>query len=208
MIETHDCTFPQCGRPAHARGLCATHYRQRREGKPLTASVKKTLRNRIVPAGSDFRLEFLSVDADVLGSTLISSCDVARVAATRWHPGRGGYVIESRTHKSLAGFILSADLVDHVNGDIRDNRRENLRAVTPQQNAENRRPSRNNPLGFRNVIRRPDGRYSVRLMKRGKLYHGGRIFDNLGDAANAARALRARVYTHAVEARCTRTDPP
>ena len=30
------CEFPDCGRPARAKGLCASHYSQRRQGKELT----------------------------------------------------------------------------------------------------------------------------------------------------------------------------
>ena len=31
------CAFPDCGRPAYAKGFCQTHHRQKRSGRPMTA---------------------------------------------------------------------------------------------------------------------------------------------------------------------------
>jgi hypothetical protein len=46
--------------------------------------------------------------------------------------------------------------VDHINGDIHDNRLENLRVVTPRQNAWNRKTASN-------IFKRHNNTYQVRL---------------------------------------------
>tara|TARA_R110000744_G_C19135209_1_gene537524 strand:- start:121 stop:654 length:534 start_codon:yes stop_codon:yes gene_type:complete len=44
-----------------------------------------------------------------------------------------------------------AKFIDHINGDRQDNRIENLREVTPSQNAQNRALSANNTSGVKGV---------------------------------------------------------
>lgn len=48
--------------------------------------------------------------------------------------------------------------VDHINHDVFDNRKENLRLVNNQQNCFNRRST--NPLGYKGVFQRKEKRYS------------------------------------------------
>lgn len=50
----------------------------------------------------------------------------------------------------MCGQIPSGKIIDHVNGDPTDNRIENLRLATYQQNAHNRRPDFNG-IGFKGV---------------------------------------------------------
>lgn len=81
---------------------------------------------------------------------LIDASDAERVGAMRWYlnPGRHtnyarsdkGRLVRSRIY--MHRFILAAPrgvFVDHINGNGLDNRRENLRLVTPSQNGHNRR---------------------------------------------------------------------
>lgn len=54
-------------------------------------------------------------------------------------------------------------VVDHINGDTTDNRIENLREATHQQNAVNRERSVSNTSGYTNIKRTANGRYSVKV---------------------------------------------
>jgi len=75
---------------------------------------------------------------------------------------------------------------DHVNGDKLDNRRANLRAVTPAKNAQNRkRPDCRNTSGHRGVTRRRRGGWRAQITVAGR----GRA---LGDYATLAEAVAAR----------------
>lgn len=44
---TRFCTVEGCGRPLDARGLCSTHYRRMREGRPLDAPIRGTAREAL-----------------------------------------------------------------------------------------------------------------------------------------------------------------
>lgn len=83
--------------------------------------------------------------------------------------------------------IMGKVLVDHRNGDGLDNRDENLRRCSVQQNNQNRRRRSDNTSGFRGVCRR-DGRWRVKIQN-----------DILGYFDSAEEA--ARVYDVAASAR-------
>jgi hypothetical protein len=81
------------------------------------------------------------------GSVLISGCDVERLVIYAWSLTRNGcglqYAaarINGRTVTMHRFLVQPRDglHVDHINGDTLDNRRENLRACTQQENNRNR----------------------------------------------------------------------
>jgi len=56
------------------------------------------------------------------------------------------------------------ECIDHINGIRHDNRIENLRAVTKEQNCLNRAKSRNNKSGFKNVSwSKPMNKWAVQM---------------------------------------------
>jgi hypothetical protein len=75
------------------------------------------------------------------------------VSAICWTPDNKGY-LRSKKHGSLHHFLLGVGsdvIVDHINRNKQDYRFENLRLVTPTQNATNRSLQRNNTTGYRGV---------------------------------------------------------
>ena len=74
-------------------------------------------------------------------------------------------------------------IIDHINGDPSDNRKENLRYVTPRQNCMNTKVSKNNKLGVKGVTK-VHNKYIARIRVNGNLIHLG-SFDNIESATKA-----------------------
>lgn len=80
---------------------------------------------------------------------LVDDEDAPRVASVDWGPAYASTTMYARTNSARIGksqqlmhrLIMRAavgTIIDHINGDGLDNRRENLRFVTAQENALNR----------------------------------------------------------------------
>ena len=126
---------------------------------------------------------------------------VSRYHWTIFEPVRGGRVMKAyaRTWGADPGgifmhaLILAVKGVDHVNHDGLDNRRRNLRPVTPAQNSANRRPNRDHSSAFKGVGWEKDSRrWRASMRVNGRLISLGRFADE-SDAAHAydAAALAA-----------------
>jgi hypothetical protein len=77
--------------------------------------------------------------------------------------------------------------IDHINGDRLDNRIENLRQVTNQQNQKNRFKSKANKSGFNGVHRHYDGgKWVAAISVNGKSKHLG-LFEKINDAVSARK---------------------
>ena len=130
---------------------------------------------------------------------LVDACD-DWVLNHNWRVDSKGYVYRrhNRCHIQLHREILGREceglLVDHINHDPLDNRRCNLRAVTPSQNQQNRRGvARNNKLGLRGVyLVKSTGKYEAHARLHGKRYTAG-WHSTPSQAAEAAQELRRRL---------------
>jgi hypothetical protein len=137
---------------------------------------------------------------------VIDAADFDLVCEFTWSVAGSGYVrteVDGQSF-SLHRLILKApadQFVDHINGDVLDNRRANLRPATRSQNMQNQRGAqRNSASGRRGVIRRHYGAYQVRLGVAGKTLYLG-TFSDLEQADAVARAARARLMPYSPEAR-------
>lgn len=75
-----------------------------------------------------------------------------------------------------------SEFVDHINGDRSDNRRENLRVVTKQQNCSNCKTYKNNKSGYKGVTwSNGANKWRARIRVAKKEYHLG-IFDTPEEA--------------------------
>jgi hypothetical protein len=108
---------------------------------------------------------------------LICESDYELVRTYRWHCVSGyAYTTLPDCAGNLAMHCLimgvpQGTLIDHENRKRWDNRRNNLRPATTQQNRFNLSVSRRNKTGWRGISEMPNSRYRVRINIGGKEIH-------------------------------------
>ncbi len=129
--------------------------------------------------------------AGVVAHVLVDVIDAPIVRTLRLNLARGGYAvfykkIDGRLHAyKLHRSLLAAPgglVVDHINHDPLDNRRENLRLCTSAENSRNRKLDPRNKTGFKGVSRNRHSFVATIQVNR-KLRH-------LGSFASAIEAAR------------------
>lgn len=89
--------------------------------------------------------------------------------------------------------------VDHINHDMLDNHRDNLRFTTRSQNMQNRRKANaNTRTGIRNVNLTAQGTYLVQVKVNYVRHHIG-TFKTLSEAEEAAIRARQQLMTHSMD---------
>jgi len=108
---------------------------------------------------------------------------------SRQRPHRVSYML-------LVGEIPTGLLIDHTCHNRACVNPDHLRPVTNKQNLENRRSHAGASTGVLGVSYEKDRRkFRARVRHNGELHYAGR-FDTLKEAAEAARVLRNRLFTH------------
>lgn len=81
---------------------------------------------------------------------IVDKKDIPMISKERWHIGKNGYVTANSDKKYLHRLLLNpkaGEVVDHINGNRLDNRRENLRIADYSENGYNKRLSKDNKSG-------------------------------------------------------------
>lgn len=140
----------------------------------------------------------------VRGYSIVDDDD-QELSLVQWHLCGGGYA-RRKTYYGATWFesmhrvvmervigraMLRSELVDHVNGDKLDNRRDNLRIVTDNGNQQNRtKPHSRNKSGHRGVVWHKSGeKWQAQVFCMGKSHYCG-LFSCKEDAAEAAQKKR------------------
>ena len=129
-------------------------------------------------------------------SFVIDEQDFPVIAKRSWHITAQGYVATDIDRKlvKLHNMLLNpagTELVDHINRNKLDNRRENLRKCTKQQNCFNQSLRCTNSSGFKGVVfdKRRNVYYS-RIMHNGITHHLGTF--KTDDIVSAAKAYNQK----------------
>ena len=125
--------------------------------------------------------------------------DYDKIKAICWHAHKhtNGYTViegwDGSTHTSISQVIIGK-WADHVNGNTFDNRKENLRLCTAQQNAMNRGRSSANTSGVTGVHwSKRQEKWSAYIQKYRKRVHIG-YFTDKGAAIEARRAAETAYF--------------
>jgi hypothetical protein len=142
------------------------------------------------------------------GVAIVDDADYDRLNARRWCNNGHGYAVRTQRdsdgharriylHHEVLG-VPSPDVIDHINGNKLDNRRANLRVVTPSENLQNvRHPSRNNKSGFLGVSK--DGRrWRAQLRVNKRQVHVG-LFGTPEEAHQAYWTAKKELCPHLAE---------
>ncbi len=84
-----------------------------------------------------------------------------------------------KLHRMILGVVAPKTDVDHVNGDVFDNRRANLRMCTRTENQHNRRKQRGAKQHFIGVSPTKCGHWQANIRHKGVLYTLGTFEDEL-----------------------------
>lgn len=125
---------------------------------------------------------------------LVSKICLDMVLQFQWYLGKDGYPITHGTddkqivfgkglkmHKLLFPNVPKGHIVDHINHDRLDNRMDNLRVCTQQQNSYNTK--KRDPDKYKGVHKQTNGLFTARASKDGKLYQ----IDDIVGEKEAAR---------------------
>lgn len=82
-------------------------------------------------------------------------------------------------------------VVDHINHNGLDNRKINLRNVTPQENSQNLKLHKKNDTGVRGVIKNIHGQYQAAVTVGGETHHFG-VYEDLKEAEKVVKAFRKK----------------
>jgi hypothetical protein len=141
-----------------------------------------------------------------IGKTAIVDDDMYEyLSQWKWYakPGRTTfYVIRNKSKaNSQSGTILmhraimnasKGVVVDHINGDGLDNRRENLRLCTNAENGRNRRLAKNNKTGYTGVTLTRSGTYYAHIKVNKKVINLG--FFDVAEVAARVRDEAAKKF--------------
>lgn len=137
---------------------------------------------------------------------LFDDCDYDVVTEHTWYETNRGYIMTRLNRKEQIFLhrllIFGAEgskenseyMVDHINRNTLDNRRSNLRKVTPQQNAWNSGVRKNSQSKVRGVsYYEPTQKWRAVISSNGEYIHLG-YFDNKSDAEDARKMAEAELY--------------
>jgi HNH endonuclease len=159
------------------------------------------------PYGGSVDIPICDRDGRLLAVAIIDDID-AEHAKHQWRLDTKGYARRSvrdrgvYLHREILGLVPGDGLIsDHINGDRLDNRRANLRAATPAQNAQNRSSYRDSTSRYRGVYWEPRTRkWQARAKVNGRTMSLGCFVDE-DEAAAVAAFYRQSVFTHTNELR-------
>ena len=185
--------------------LCSKHKKQIYEYGKITDPTKRTTQDKNEYLLFDDHAEIVLRDREnnIVANAIIDLEDVDRCKQHKWSISKKNtnksYVRckNTKENMSLQRFIMGYDgplVVDHINRNTLDNRKNNLRIATVAENTANN--------GFSGIYKVASGRWKVKLRRYGKDYYSfGSGFETFDDAVKFRNDILAYVDKHRSELR-------
>ena len=181
MVNKMECSINDCLLKVYAKGFCRKHYDQYIHGRGMFRNFSDGRRrfdpNEFSIEGEICTISLYNNQNIKMAETIIDAEDYERCKSYRWYSDGHNYVTSEFGY--LSNFIMNFKstrymVVDHINGDSLDNRKENLQIVTNQQNQCKKRGQKNNTSGYRGVFKASyDGKWASEIVCNGKKYRFG-----------------------------------
>jgi hypothetical protein len=186
------------------KGLCNKHYRQLLEKGRITDSLKPATRSIYEPNDYIYVEDYVEICIyDKYGvetvRAIIDVEDVELVKMYKWRLDGKGYVstVKNKKYQSLHRLILNPPknkVVDHINRNVLDNRRENLRICSQSENIRNKSVNCNNSSGCTGVIwNKEKSKWNSYISINHKNIHLG-YYTNKEDAIEARKKAEEKYF--------------
>jgi hypothetical protein len=192
------CKVEGCTNKVLANGLCRRHYDQVRTHGEVLERTRFDL-NEIVIEEDIAKVYLYDKDCKKCAECIIDATDVDLVKDTKWYATKNRDTDLYCTNNKVGPihrFIMNAPkdmVVDHINHDTLDNRKENLRVCTNQQNIMNCKTPKNNVSKCKGVYWAKDkNKWTVQVTINNKTKYIGRYDDY--ETAVSARLDAERQY--------------
>lgn len=161
--QTKKCSI--CDNPLYAKGLCLSHWRQlKRHGYTYKHRLEL---NDYEFVGSLCRIVLTDQHGELKGHALIDASDFDKCKSIRWNYAlyRGVPYVQAaidkgkscvKLHQHIMGTKGTGQMIDHINRNPLDNRKENLRFCTRGQNLCNSIGHYNRKAPYKGIHERKD----------------------------------------------------
>ncbi len=177
------CTVEGCDNKHYAKGYCEKHYTQiRRYGRTFNIDFDT---NEIIEYEDYAEIILYNKQRNEVARALIDIECIDLIKQYKWHLRTDGYVSTGNNiyiHRLLMNPPKDME-IDHINRNKLDNRRENLRICTQQQNLQNKGILKNNTSGYTGVYKR-NNKWCARININKKQINLG-TFDTFEEAKQA-----------------------
>lgn len=151
------CKVCGCNGKHHAKGYCKKHYQQFKRHGQISDRTRFDP-NEIIEYEDYAEITLYDKDGSEVARALIDLEDIYKVKNYKWRVDNNGYALTdiNGTSKklSLHRLIMNCPddkVIDHINHNKLDNRKENLRICTQHQNTMNQGIRSNNSSGVTGV---------------------------------------------------------
>lgn len=174
--------------------------------RTLQEKVSDIIRAKITKGVDYWEIENGYVSFSVVNSENMAMCDIKdweQVKGKRWALGTNGYPMARIDNRKvpLHSFLMPKHfgyVIDHINGNRLDNRRENLRYASLRVNAINQLGRKYTITGHKGIEKRRSGRYAPYISFDGKKLCLG-TYDTLEEAIVVRKEAEEKYYKPIIE---------